>query len=439
MSNLTAAPGHNKINLNWSNPTGDPNLDTYGILIRRGGWGDYPEYSVAAPSYPDTATGTRVLHAAGMPTSYLDTTFPGHWSGRDIYYYQAFVFDKAYNYGGGGGGACDRATSYWLGDVDPKTPSVSIGDGSVQFSYDVTDLSATYHQPEGGTYWNAHCDVGPTDDASRLGIPQPDNQVEFEDLMIFSMNYGVVAPLVGTVPGSLAAAVPGLELRVPATPAMGIVTATLVLSRNPGVVKGLHSRIGYDRSRLELLGVEKGALAEPAGVFFAAVPQSDGVIVDVAQLGEGLAFAGSGEVAVLRFRVRSLNGRPELVEADLRNAANRDPRRVTPEEPGLAESAAAVKVQLPITAEFRGALPNPFRGQTDLLFALPAEASVMLRIYDVGGRLVRTLADTVFPAGEHRIRWDGRSDEARQLGGGVYFAEFRCGQDRTIQRVLLVR
>ena len=81
----------------------------------------------------------------------VDTTFPGHWSGRDIYYYQAFVFDKAYNYGGGGGGACDRATSYWLGDVDPKVPSTSIGDGRVQFSYDVTDLSASYYADGGSS------------------------------------------------------------------------------------------------------------------------------------------------------------------------------------------------------------------------------------------------------------------------------------------------
>jgi hypothetical protein len=59
VTDLTASPGHNQISLSWTNPTGDPDLETYGIMIRRVGWGDYPEYDLPEPSYPDTVTGTR--------------------------------------------------------------------------------------------------------------------------------------------------------------------------------------------------------------------------------------------------------------------------------------------------------------------------------------------------------------------------------------------
>jgi len=457
VTGLSAAPGHNKIDLSWTNPVGgDPDREAFGIMIRRVGWGDYPEYATAAPVYPDAATGTKVLEAGGLPDSYLDTTFPGPWSGRDIYYYQAFVFDKAYNYGPGDAGACDRATSYWLGDVDPKQdydpgpPEVpsTIGDGFVVFSYDVTSLSGSYYAAEGPAPWNAHCDVGPTDDYSRLGIPQPDNHVDFEDLMIFAMNYGVVTPLQGAVPGVFASAVPpALQWRV--TPGTGELVGRLVLANNRGMVKGAHALVRYDASQLELLGVEKGVLAQPEGVFFASVRQEGAVVLDAAQLGEDLAFAGSGELAVVRFRARG-NARPVLAESAVRTVLNHAPGW----QPGTAESALAdgrtgakspeappevAAPALPATIAFHGAAPNPFTGSTELSFALPRESHVSLQVYDVSGRLARTIADRVLPAGEHSLSWNGAADDGRRLGAGVYFVAFQCEQARSLHRIAIVR
>jgi len=457
VTGLSAAPGHNKIDLSWTNPVGgDPDREAFGIMIRRVGWGDYPEYATAAPVYPDAATGTKVLEAGGLPDSYLDTTFPGPWSGRDIYYYQAFVFDKAYNYGPGDAGACDRATSYWLGDVDPKQdydpgpPEVpsTIGDGFVVFSYDVTSLSGSYYAAEGPAPWNAHCDVGPTDDYSRLGIPQPDNHVDFEDLMIFAMNYGVVTPLQGAVPGVFASAVPpALQWRV--TPGTGELVGRLVLANNRGMVKGAHALVRYDASQLELLGVEKGVLAQPEGVFFASVRQEGAVVLDAAQLGEDLAFAGSGELAVVRFRARG-NARPVLAESAVRTVLNHAPGW----QPGTAESALAdgrtgakspeappevAAPALPATIAFHGAAPNPFTGSTELSFALPRESHVSLQVYDVSGRMVRLLAADRFAAGEHRLSWDGRADSGARLGSGLYFARFHAGSAQTTTKVFLTR
>ena len=80
--------------------------------------------------------------------------------------------------------------------------------------------------------------------------------------------------------------------------------------------------------------------------------------------------------------------------------------------------------QLPTVLEFRGAVPNPFAGQTSLVFSLPRGTNVDLRIYDVAGHLVRTLANGVLPAGEYRLSWNGRADDGHQLGAGVYFAKF---------------
>ena len=65
--------------------------------------------------------------------------------------------------------------------------------------------------------------------------------------------------------------------------------------------------------------------------------------------------------------------------------------------------------------------PNPFRGATSIEFRLETHGPARLRVFDSGGRLVRTLAEGVFTAGAHRFVWDGRTDSGRPVGTGVFF------------------
>jgi hypothetical protein len=54
---------------------------------------------------------------------------------------------------------------------------------------------------------------------------------------------------------------------------------------------------------------------------------------------------------------------------------------------------------------------------------------VRVRIHDVTGRLVRTLADRVFPPGEHSLTWDGSDDDGRRVARGVYFVKSSTQKD----------
>jgi hypothetical protein len=83
-------------------------------------------------------------------------------------------------------------------------------------------------------------------------------------------------------------------------------------------------------------------------------------------------------------------------------------------------------------ADFLGASANtPLRqGLSTIPFGLGRAGIVEARIYDVAGRQVRLLARREFPAGEHRLQWDGADDAGRALGRGVYFARIRLGDGR---------
>jgi len=69
----------------------------------------------------------------------------------------------------------------------------------------------------------------------------------------------------------------------------------------------------------------------------------------------------------------------------------------------------------------RGVSPNPFNPVTTIAYGLPRDADVRLAVYDVRGRLVRTLVDEHVAAGDRTVVWDGRDERGREVGSGVYF------------------
>lgn len=83
--------------------------------------------------------------------------------------------------------------------------------------------------------------------------------------------------------------------------------------------------------------------------------------------------------------------------------------------------------------------PNPGGPGLRIDFRLPSSRPVRLQIFDVGGRVVRTLLDGRADGGAHSIRWDGRDDSGQQLASGSYFYRFEAGETVETRRLVLVR
>lgn len=104
-------------------------------------------------------------------------------------------------------------------------------------------------------------------------------------------------------------------------------------------------------------------------------------------------------------------------------------------------SAAAVDDE-PRTADLfwaEPASPSVFSRATTLRFQLPARADVDLRIYDVGGRVVRSLVDKSLDAGIHTAQWDGRTDADRQAVSGIYYYVLQAGNQEVTRKLVLTR
>jgi hypothetical protein len=83
-------------------------------------------------------------------------------------------------------------------------------------------------------------------------------------------------------------------------------------------------------------------------------------------------------------------------------------------------------------------VPNPFNPTTAISYSLADRARVTIQIYDVGGRLVRTLVDEENPAGSYKVTWDGANNAGQMVSSGIYFYRLEAGAFvRTRKMVLL--
>jgi hypothetical protein len=76
--------------------------------------------------------------------------------------------------------------------------------------------------------------------------------------------------------------------------------------------------------------------------------------------------------------------------------------------------------KLPSVAVLNQNAPNPFNPQTKISFVLDSQKNVQLNVYDLNGRLVRTLVDGIREAGENNVIWDGRNTAGDQVASGTY-------------------
>jgi hypothetical protein len=90
-------------------------------------------------------------------------------------------------------------------------------------------------------------------------------------------------------------------------------------------------------------------------------------------------------------------------------------------------------------AAIRRAYPNPFNPSTTIEFTVPKQGPTAVRVFDLRGRQVATLVDEPMPAGQYRIRWDGRDRSGRDVSSGVYFGVIQSAGGRDAVRLTLLK
>ena len=88
--------------------------------------------------------------------------------------------------------------------------------------------------------------------------------------------------------------------------------------------------------------------------------------------------------------------------------------------------------------------PNPFNPDTWIPYQLTESASVVIRIYNVSGQLVRRLDTGHRQAGFYIDKmdaayWDGRNEPGERVASGVYFYQLEAGKFSTVRKMTIIK
>jgi hypothetical protein len=85
-------------------------------------------------------------------------------------------------------------------------------------------------------------------------------------------------------------------------------------------------------------------------------------------------------------------------------------------------------------------VPNPFNPTTSIRFDVPAGGGIVsLRVYDVSGRLVRTLVGGPQTAGQKTVTWDGRNAAGNTVAAGAYLYRLTAPGFEQTRKMILIK
>jgi hypothetical protein len=90
--------------------------------------------------------------------------------------------------------------------------------------------------------------------------------------------------------------------------------------------------------------------------------------------------------------------------------------------------------------KIRMARPNPTKSATEFIVEIADDGQVSARVYDISGRLIRQLLNSApLIRGSHRIPWDGRDRQGRDVPSGAYYVKVDAGAAATSHRIVITR
>jgi hypothetical protein len=165
------------------------------------------------------------------------------------------------------------------------------------------------------------------------------------------------------------------------------------------------------------------------------------LLVALAVRGRQAVEAQAGCLGTVRFlRTAMDTAEVSLVEATLVDESHAKHALVSPDQPVHASPRYEPSLRVPTRFALHVPSPNPASPGTVVSFDVPNPgAEVSLRVYDVNGRLVRSLVEGHKTAGYHSAAWDLRNDGGRAVAPGVYFCRMEAGSFRDTKKVVLLQ
>ena len=93
----------------------------------------------------------------------------------------------------------------------------------------------------------------------------------------------------------------------------------------------------------------------------------------------------------------------------------------------------------PFSFALHQSFPNPFNPSAEIRYEIPDDLLVSVAVYDVAGRLIRSLINESRPAGSYSVVWDGKNDLGASVATGVYIYSIDAGKHRQNKKAVFLK
>ena len=279
-----------------------------------------------------------------------------------------------------------------------------------------------------------------------------DSTVDLFDLVMvakhFGETYGTVTAAAPTVLASQAQAWVSMSAERSTSRSGGLQRQLLDLEVGADVqtsIAGYQLDVTYDPRLLLVVGFENGNLLGEGS--FSLDPQmTPGRIGNIGgtQLGASSSSRlGQSSLAKVSFRLKG-DINLALASIGVGNLVVADERALP--VPFELNPSITVDLSSVVAAEFGLGqnYPNPFNPETWIPYQLASSESVLVRIYDASGHLVRQIDVGLRSAGSYTSRsksvyWDGRNEFGEWVASGVYYYQIQAGEFSATSKMLLLK
>ena len=107
-----------------------------------------------------------------------------------------------------------------------------------------------------------------------------------------------------------------------------------------------------------------------------------------------------------------------------------DWRNVDVKEPGVVPA---------VVTSLGQAFPNPMNPTATIKYTIGTPGKVQLRVFDVSGRVIRTLVDEAKTAGAYSVIWDGKNDGGDRVASGVFFYQLNAPGTELNKKIVILQ
>jgi DNA-binding beta-propeller fold protein YncE len=207
------------------------------------------------------------------------------------------------------------------------------------------------------------------------------------------------------------------------------------------VADSKNSRIAVWDTSGNYVAAIKGDFANPTAVMVTdsgaiyLTDGSDGEIKGITPLGGNIVAGTASGGSKLRGLVLSENGHSVFTLAPQPNTVYKLRIQSDDSIPGGVQSQR--NLNLPKLLSLAQPFPNPARTRLNISYALPRQTRVSVKLYDIAGKLVTTLASGYQKPGYYNLTWNRRDTKGRTCACGVYFCTLAAEGLRFSRKVVL--